>query len=62
MKLVKETNIIDYKDLIDNNELKIIKDGRKQYYLIDNNLYKIKKNKSQGKFVGNYIDGKIIEN
>jgi len=43
------------------NEPKIIKDGRKQYYLINDKLYKIKKDKSQGVLFGNYIDGKIIE-
>ena len=30
------------------NETKIIKDGRKQYYLIEDKLYKVKKDKSQG--------------
>jgi site-specific DNA-methyltransferase (adenine-specific) len=63
IKLIKETKISGYNDVNknDNNELKIIKDGRKQYYLIDNKLYKIKKDKTQGKLFGNYIDGKIIE-
>jgi predicted lipoprotein with Yx(FWY)xxD motif len=45
-----------------NNEQIIIKDGKKQYYLIDNKLYKIKKDKSQGVLFGSYIDGKIMEN
>jgi hypothetical protein len=45
-----------------NNELpEIIKDGRKQYYLIENKLYKVKKDKSQGELFGTYIDGKIEE-
>jgi len=63
IKLIKETKISGYNNVNknDNNELKIIKDGRKQYYLIDNKLYKIKKDKTQGKLFGNYIDGKIIE-
>jgi hypothetical protein len=39
----------------------IIKDGRKQYYLIGNELYKVKKDKSQGILHGTYVDGKIIE-
>ena len=51
--------IIDNK--IKNNEPTIIKDGRKQYYLIDTKLYKVKRDKSQGKLFGSYIDGKIIE-
>jgi len=43
------------------NEPKIIKDGRKKYYLINDKLYKIKKDNSQGELFGSYIDGKIIE-
>jgi site-specific DNA-methyltransferase (adenine-specific) len=64
IRLIKETKINGYNDIkpINENELKIIKDGRKQYYLIDNKLYKIKKNKKQGEFFGSYKDGKIIEN
>jgi hypothetical protein len=46
---------------IDINEPKIIKDGLKQYYLIDNKLYKVKKDKTQGDLFGSYKDGKIIE-
>ena len=63
IKLIKETKISGYNDVkhINNNEPKIIKDGRKQYYLIDNKLYKVKKDKSQGVLFGSYIDGKIIE-
>ena len=62
IKLVKETKVIGYKDLTENiNEPKIIKDGRKQYYLIDNKLYKVKKDKTQGELFGSYIDNKIIE-
>ena len=53
----KESNINENK----NNEPTIIKDGRKQYYLIDTKLYKVKRDKSQGKLFGSYIDGKIIE-
>ena len=33
---------------------------RKQYQLINDKLYKIKKDKSQGKLFGSYIDGKIM--
>ena len=46
---------------IDENyvEHKIIKDDRKQYYLIEDKLYKVKKDKSQGELFGTYIDGKI---
>ena len=63
IKLIKETKISGYYDIkpINENELKIIKDGRKQYYLIDTKLYKIKKDKTQGDLFGSYIDGKIIE-
>uniref|UniRef100_A0A6C0H8F7 Helicase ATP-binding domain-containing protein n=1 Tax=viral metagenome TaxID=1070528 RepID=A0A6C0H8F7_9ZZZZ len=63
IKLIKETKISGYNDIkpINENEPKIIKDGRKQYYLIDDKLYKIKKDKSQGELFGSYIDGKIIE-
>jgi hypothetical protein len=43
------------------NDPKIIKDGIKQYYLVNNKLYKVKKDKSQGELFGNYIDGKIAE-
>ena len=43
------------------NEPKIIKKERSKYYLIDNKLYKIKKDKSQGKFYCDYIDEKNVE-
>ena len=46
---------------INTNQPKIIKDGRKQYYLIEDKLYKIKKDKSQGELFGTYIDSKIEE-
>jgi hypothetical protein len=46
---------------INENKTKIIKDGRKQYYLIEDKLYKVKKDKSQGDLFGTYIDGKIEE-
>jgi len=63
IKLVKETKVIGYNDIkIDNtNEPKIIKDGRKQYYLVGDKLYKVKKDKSQGELFGRYIDGKIVD-
>ena len=63
IKLIKETKISGYNDVkpIDVNEPKIIKDGLKQYYLIDNKLYKVKKDKTQGNLFGSYKDGKIIE-
>jgi hypothetical protein len=63
IKLIKETKISGYSDIkpINENELQIIKDGRKQYYLISDKLYKIKKDKSQGELFGSYIDGKIFE-
>lgn len=63
IKLIKETKINGYNDIkqINNNEPKIIKDGKKRYYLVNDKLYKIKKDKSQGDLFGRYIDGKIIE-
>ena len=63
IKLIKEIKISGYNDikLINENEQKIIKDGKKQYYIINNKLYKIKKDKSQGELFGSYKDGKIIE-
>ena len=63
IKLIKETKVNGYNDVkpIDINEPKIIKDGLKQYYLIDNKLYKVKKDKTQGDLFGSYKDDKIIE-
>jgi hypothetical protein len=63
IKLIKETKVSGYNDVkpIDVNEPTIIKDGLKQYYLIDNKLYKVKKDKTQGDLFGSYKDGKIIE-
>ena len=63
IKLIKETKISGYNDVkpINENEPKIIKAGHKQYYLINNKLYKVKKDKTQGDLVGIYKDGKIIE-
>ena len=63
IKLIKETKVSGYNDVkpIDINEPKIIKNGLKQYYLIDNKLYKVKKDKTQGDLFGSYKDGKIIE-
>jgi hypothetical protein len=63
IKLIKETKISGYNNTkqINNNKPKIIKDGRKQYYLVNDKLYKIKKDKSQDDLFGRYIDGKIIE-
>ncbi len=57
IKLIKETNINGYYE----NEFKIINDKKKKYYLIDNKVYLINKDKSQGELFGNYIDNKIIE-
>ena len=39
----------------------IIKYKRKNYYLIENKIYNINKNKSQGDLFGNYINEKNIE-
>ena len=60
----KEQNIINNLSSLKIKKLnvpKIIKDGIKQYYLVNDKLYKIKKDKLQGELFGTYIDGKIIE-
>jgi site-specific DNA-methyltransferase (adenine-specific) len=63
IKIIKETKVSGYKDIksSNGNESIIIKDGRKQYYLINDKLYKIKKDKTKGDLFGSYIDDKIIE-
>ena len=67
IKLIKETIIVGYKDIkmenneiVEENKLEIIKNGRSNYYLIENKLYKIKKDKTQGEYYSDYIDGEII--
>ena len=70
IQMIKETKICGYGDICEKNNgtltninaPKIIKDGRKQYYLIDDNLYKVKKDKSCGVLFGKYINETIIEN
>ena len=42
------------------NKFEIIKIKRSNYYLIDNKLYKIKKDKTQGEYYCDYVDGEII--
>jgi site-specific DNA-methyltransferase (adenine-specific) len=63
IKLIKETKISGYNDIkpINENEPIIIKDGRKQYYLVNDKLYKVKTDKTQGVLFGSYKEGKIIE-
>merc|ERR1711918_22378 len=39
-----------------------IKHKRKNYYLLDNKIYNINKNKTIGELYGNYLNGKVIEN
>ena len=62
MKLFKKDF---YNDFV-NNEIKeekkpeIIKIKKSNYYLIDNKLYKIKKDKTQGEYYSDYINGEII--
>ena len=51
---------IQHIKLLLNKTNEIIKDGKKQYYLMDTKLYTINKDKSQGPLFGSYIDGKII--
>ena len=62
-KIIKETKVIGYNDIKTDNADKptIVKDGRKQYYLVGDKLYKVKKDKSQGELFGRYIDGEIID-
>jgi len=59
IKLVQDTKIKGYKDLAEN--INTIKVGRIQYYLIGCKVYKIKKDKSRGDFIGVCIDDLIIE-
>ena len=47
-------------NIINENKPEIIKNGRSNYYLIENKLYKIKKDKTQGEYYSDYIDGEII--
>jgi hypothetical protein len=47
--------------VINVNKPEIIKNGRSNYYLIENKLNKIKKDKTQGEYHSDYIDEKIIE-
>ena len=63
IKLIKDTKVNGYKDIkLNNDDLPtIIKDGQKQYYLIDSKLYKIKKDKSRGDIFSSYTDGHITE-
>ena len=59
---INTINNIDNIDTIDtNNTHPIIQNGRCKYYLIDNKLYKVKKDKTQGILFGSYIDNQIIE-
>ena len=67
IKLIKETIIVGYKDIktenneiVEENKLEIIKNGRSNYYLIENKLYKIKKDKTQGEYYSDSIDGEIV--
>jgi hypothetical protein len=61
MKLFKKDfyNSFLADDNINEVKIEIIQKGKSKYYLIKNKLYKINKNKSQGKYFSDYIDGKI---
>lgn len=64
IKLINDTKIVGYKNLTikENTGMpNVIKDGKKQYYLVDDKLYKIKKDKTFGELFGSYIDGKVVE-
>ena len=45
---------------INENKPEIIKIKKSNYYLIDTKLYKIKKDKTQGEYYSDYINGEII--
>ena len=60
MKLFKKDFYNDFinepeENIITEIKQEIIQKGRSKYYLIDNKLYKINKNKSQGEFYSDYI-------
>jgi len=55
--IARKDNPNEYENL---NKPEIIKNGRSNYYLIENKLYKIKKDKTQGEYYSDYIDGEII--
>lgn len=61
IKLIKETKIIGFHDVQPIQNMTIITNKRKQYYLIGYKLYKIKKDKSKGELYGTFIDGQIKE-
>jgi site-specific DNA-methyltransferase (adenine-specific) len=77
IKLVKETKVSGYKDISkkeeiisnknETNDNKVKKDyqkvkyKRKNYYLDDDKVYIINKDKSKGELFGNYIEDKVIE-
>ena len=46
--------------IINEIQPEIIQKGRSKYYLINDKLYKINKNKSQGEFYCDYVSDKIV--
>jgi hypothetical protein len=56
-----EINIINDSSNKINNNYNVIEYKQRNYYLIDDKLYKIKKDKSKGEYYCDYIDEKIIE-
>ena len=62
-KIFKDNMIDDELNIISNKTEKynIIKYKRKNYYLIEDNVYIINKNKSKGDLIGNYVNEKVIE-
>jgi hypothetical protein len=46
--------------VVNENKKEIIKIEKSNYYLIENKLYKIKRDKTQGEYYGDYINGKLI--
>jgi hypothetical protein len=62
-KIFKDNIIDDELNIISNKieNYNIIKYKRKNYYLVENKVYIINKNKSKGDLFGNYVNNKVIE-
>ena len=54
-KIIEQDNIKNKEEKNNKIEYEIIKDGRKKTYLIDNKLYKVKRDGSVGVYVSNYM-------
>ena len=58
----EEGSFSDLEDEKKEDEKIIITHKRKKYYLINNKIYEIKKDKSIGQLIGNYINNKVLLN